>query len=111
MDSDEPLYLVTYTGSDVVTLGKAGTFQNGTTVYVREADANAAKAMGHFSVSGPYRNLPGVERRTSKESLATDDAARASAKPVAPPEPKKEAPKPAPVEAKKDEKPAAEKKP
>ena len=93
------LYLVTYTGSDIVSVGKAGLFQNGTSAYVAEADANAAKAMGGFTVSGPFGAPPKVERKTAAESVA----AEAKKEPEKKAEPAKAAEKPA-------EKPKAEEK-
>ncbi len=46
-------FLVTYTGHDVVTLGSAGVFQNGTRAFVCQADADLARGRDHFTVTDP----------------------------------------------------------
>jgi hypothetical protein len=48
-----PLYFITYTGSSVVKLLGAGTFQTGTCAYVEEKVADFARAHGEFRVRGP----------------------------------------------------------
>jgi len=47
---NNPRYLITYTGDGVVALGRTGRFQNGTTAAVDAAEAEAARALGHFTV-------------------------------------------------------------
>jgi hypothetical protein len=74
------VYFVTFTGQGVVELKGAGLFASGTSAYVDEEAAQAAKAMGGFSVTAP------------------------SAAPARAPAPAAAAPKPAPkVEEKKPE--------
>jgi outer membrane biosynthesis protein TonB len=104
-EASEALFFVTYTGHDVISLGKMGLFQHGTSAYVGEADAAAARALG-FSVSGPIGGRPAVERKSAADATRAEEEARAKATPTAP-EPPKPAPKPA--EAKKPEPPPAPK--
>lgn len=99
--SDEAMYFVQYTGHDVVTLGKAGTFQNGTGAYVGEPLASLARAAGHFSVSGPFGGTPRVEKKSAADATRAEDEARAKAAPAPLPEAAAPAPKPEPAPAPK----------
>jgi hypothetical protein len=85
-------YSVTYNGNDVVRVGKAGLFQNGTTTWLGEEDARAAAAIPGFVVEG----LPGAA--PAKPAPAPAPAAAAPAK-----EEKKDA-KAEKAEAKKEDK-------
>src|SRR5262245_43574969 len=97
-EDQEALYFVTYTGGDVVALGKAGKFQNGTSAYVGESEAGMARSMGHFSVTGPIGGRPAVEKKSAADATKAEEEARAKATPPPPPEPKP-APAPAPKPA------------
>ena len=105
MEQNEPLYFITYTGSDIVTLGKEGTFQNGTSAYVGEKVANQARSHGDFTVSGPIqRGGPAATGGAKKEEAKAAPApAKAEEKPAEKPAEKKAEEKPA--EKKADEKP------
>ena len=85
-------YFITYTGNDVVKLGRSGLFQKGTTATVDKETAEQARAMGDFSV------------RTSLDEDPT--AASKAAAAAAPPAKKAETKSEAKIEPKKEEKAA-----
>lgn len=108
MEQNEPLYFITYTGKDVVTLGKEGVFQNGTSAYVGEKVANQARSRGDFTVSGPIQKAGAAA--TSTPSKKEEAKAPAPAPAPAPAKAEEKKPEPKPAE-KHEEKKAEEKKP
>ena len=91
-------YYITYTGNEVVTLGRAGVFQKGTTATVDKDTAELARSMGEFSVT--------TEREGDKSAAAPGKKSEGKAEQKS--EPKVEAKSEAKAEAKKDDKPADE---
>ena len=110
MTQSDPLYYITYTGNDVVTLGKEGVFQNGTSAYVSETAANAARSRGDFTVSGPIRPAAAPAKAEEKKAEPAKAAAPAPAKAEEkkPDEEKKPEEGKKPEDAKKSEEPKPE---
>jgi translation initiation factor 5B len=86
-------YRVTYTGSDVVRLGRGGVFMSGTSAWCDEDVAREAAARGDFSVEG----LEGAGASSPAATSSKPAAAPAGASPAPVKEEKK-------AEAKEDKK-------
>ncbi|MHC4392192.1 MAG: hypothetical protein ACYS22_12870 [Planctomycetota bacterium] len=120
----EKTFLITYTGTDIVELDKAGLFGPNVSAFVDAATADAAKKHGSFTVAektaGPIASSTreDLDAATQKEMAAhePDTSKVPDIKPEPEPEPKPE-PKPAPqaeakaapAEEKKEEKKADDK--
>src|SRR5687767_6499243 len=101
-------YRVTYTGSDVVRLGRGGVFMAGTAAWCDEELAREAAARGDFNVEGldsaeaSAKPVPAAAS-ASAPAAASAPAPKAEAKPEAKAEKKAEKPaEAAPAEAKKE---------
>jgi len=75
---------VQYTGDGLVRLGRAGIFQPGTTAWVDQAAAEAARAHGQFLVSGPGLGALAEQMISELAEAAPEPPAPAPPPPPAP---------------------------